>query len=268
MELPTFDPEKVALEEMMKTGVLRYRTRRRNNGRKYSTVVARTVDKTDQLSFFQEISRSTSHQNGAEATSPKSGSPKALLKLFKQGRVFEKHSFSEFVCQSVRLTDDALFNELLEDVRFYKSLTWNRIDAFLNGHLDELFVWPDLDQCAEADLGQIGKAEFQERGLFESLQYRVGAHSSPRSIRRKQLSNYIEAGTVDKSCSEDWKELDSVERLRKLALKIAMHIRMSRGKSDQDFSLALGHWTEDLEWLRERYYEPLKNPFFDWPSFG
>lgn len=257
VDLPEFDPIQVAL----KKGKLSIRTKGRE-----SAVVADVTDKTNKLSFFREIHRSTTNKDSPQARDPKSGSPKVFFRLFGEGRIMQKQDFPHFTLTSVLLENADEFERILNEDRFYKSLTWNRIDAFLADRPPELFTWPDLENCHFTELREISSAQFNELGLFQVIDYHVGEFALPKNRRRAPLKDYIERGLRGVTGSDYWKENDQIERLRKLAYKMATQIRMANGKQNTDLSKAIKHWTEDMEWLRQKYYLPLQNPFFEWPK--
>ena len=148
--------------------------------------------------------------------------------------------------------------------------------SFLAGHpvlqsVLQLFddEWPGTDVIPSTGTGSFD-IDAKGKGPLSHLGYKVGK-SSPLSKegRRRKLRKALQCdasalqGLGSEEERREWGAAESRERLLKMAHSIAAFCRNSRRK-DQDFSVAIAHWEEDLAWLKETYYQPRASSF-PWP---
>ena len=149
--------------------------------------------------------------------------------------------------------------------------------SFITGHptLESVLQmfddeWPGTDVIPSTGTGSFD-IDAKEKGPLSHLGYKVGK-SSPLSQerRRRKLRKALQCdasalqGLESEEERREWGAAESRERLLKMAHSIAAFCRNSRRK-DQDFSVAIGHWEEDLAWLKKTYYQPRANSL-SWPS--
>ena len=113
--------------------------------------------------------------------------------------------------------------------------------------------------------------ETPEIGVLGLMEYRVGARGKGARSRRVILRQVFEQPLpthvrVELSAEylSEWGEPQSAKRLRKLANTLSTFIRSNQHPGRKQNAEAVYHWTSDLEFLREEYYEPFASEF-GWP---
>ncbi len=105
---------------------------------------------------------------------------------------------------------------------------------------------------------------WQAQSVLGLMGYRAGANGRNRQTRRGCLHR---AFTEELSFISDavyragWGVPNSGTRLFKIAERISMNIILHSAKGNHE---AVGHWTEDLAWLKTEYYDG--RHAFPWPS--
>ncbi len=127
------------------------------------------------------------------------------------------------------------------------------------------FEWPTTRLVPFATGSGIpATTKLKEESPLKILGYTAGALGRDRQERRNALSLAFTKdfrGMVDVDHLQ-WGEPQSGTRLRKIAERLAMNIDpLSRGGRRRE---AVRHWLEDLEWLKEEYYDGRHT--FPWPS--
>lgn len=150
------------------------------------------------------------------------------------------------------------------------------VDTFIEGHpaLESVRSyldgrWPGTDPIPSSGGGETGEFGPQESPLVR-LGYTVGQDGLGRRSRRDLLQEAYELeldslpGDYTEEYIEEWGPAESGARLKRIANHLAANCRNFRGRKN-DYSLAISHWEEDLEWLREKLYNPLTYGF-TWPE--
>ena len=105
-----------------------------------------------------------------------------------------------------------------------------------------------------------------EDGLLSSMDYHVGLKSKGIHHRRAVLRRVLEEKMPKLFPFEhrqQWGEPGSSARLEKTAKTIAWLCRIMK-KKPKPSELAIGHWEEDLSWLKSTYY--IGRYRFKWPD--
>lgn len=104
-------------------------------------------------------------------------------------------------------------------------------------------------------------------GLLAHMGYRVGS-KDPGLSRRRQILERVFRGAIPRVNSADymreWGADETWPRLYKLAWSIATFGNNELRKKSGRSQLAITTWSDDLEWLRQRFYFSHFN--FPWPS--
>lgn len=111
--------------------------------------------------------------------------------------------------------------------------------------------------------------EWPETGVLRKMGYKVGKYGLNEDERREILDKVFNVelipGSDDtKEYIEEWGNLNSEKRIKKMANSIASFIRNKRRDESRDYSVAINEWEEDLKYLKKKYYR--KNYGFIWPD--
>ncbi len=127
----------------------------------------------------------------------------------------------------------------------------------------EHFKWPST--ASSPGNGEYSISEFSE-GVLGYLGYHVGKSGEANVAHRQIKLARIFEGYLPPINGPDymrqWGEPGQPVRLRKMAESIAYVIRTKRHMS-ADYSVAIEHWEEDLQYLYEQYY--VERFGFGWP---
>ena len=150
------------------------------------------------------------------------------------------------------------------------------VDTFIEGHpaLESVRSyldgrWPGTDPIPSSGEGEAGEFGPKESPLVR-LGYTVGQDGLGRPSRRDLLHEAYELeldslpGNYTEEYIEEWGPAESGVRLKRIANHLAANCRNFRGR-ENDYSLAISHWEEDLRWLEEEFYNPLTYGF-TWPE--
>ena len=105
---------------------------------------------------------------------------------------------------------------------------------------------------------------WQEQSLLVFMGYRAGAKGRNRQTRRNCLRRaFTEELPLgwDAANRDEWGAPNSGTRLYKIAERISLNIPLHSAQGNHE---AVGHWTEDLAWLKTKYYDGRYT--FPWPS--
>lgn len=112
------------------------------------------------------------------------------------------------------------------------------------------------------------RPDWEEIGLLGALDYRVGKNGLPISNRHEILSRAFEGELPDglstyykKECGDP----STPERLKKIANIIAGLCRIAKRRKSHRMDEAIKHWEADLEWLKQKFYKPMRLRFL-WPQ--
>jgi hypothetical protein len=148
-------------------------------------------------------------------------------------------------------------------------------DTFVEGHPALEFVleelgdrWPGTDPIPTS--GGNGDFEGPTKSPLKRLGYEVGQSGASKSKRRSLLRKTYRKplddlpGNYPQEYIQKWGPGESGKRLQRIANHLAANCRNFR-KRDGNYGLAIDHWEEDLEWLKQKYYYPLTYGF-EWPN--
>lgn len=152
------------------------------------------------------------------------------------------------------------------------------VDTFIEGHpaLESVRSyldgrWPGTDPIPSSGEGEGEAGEFgPKESPLVRLGYTVGQDGLGRPSRRDLLHEAYELeldslpGNYTEEYIEEWGPAESGVRLKRIANHLAANCRNFRGR-ENDYSLAISHWEEDLRWLEEEFYNPLTYGF-TWPE--
>ena len=128
----------------------------------------------------------------------------------------------------------------------------------------EHFKWPSTE--SSPGNGEYAISEFSE-GILGYLGYHVGKSGEANAAHRQILLARIFEGSLPPINGPEymlqWGEPGQPTRLRKMAESIAYVVRTKRHMS-ADYSVAIEHWAEDLQFLYERFY--IERFGFGWPK--
>ena len=127
------------------------------------------------------------------------------------------------------------------------------------------FDWPSTK--AAPGSGAFGSMEHAE-GILGYLGYHVGKSGEFSSARRQALLSRVFEGSLPPingpKYMEEWGHQGTLPRLRKMAESIASAVKSAKRRNHADYSVAIEHWEDDLQYLYERYYVDRFN--FGWPG--
>jgi len=129
------------------------------------------------------------------------------------------------------------------------------------------FDWPSTQVSLWSGNEEL-VADWPEKGLLGSLNYKVGRSGLLTNERRKILTRAF-VDNVPKelpvSYTKDWGIPESQQRLKKIANSIAAFCRIAKLRTSHNSEDAIHDWEADLKWLHKKYYEP-KGFRFNWPD--
>lgn len=127
----------------------------------------------------------------------------------------------------------------------------------------EHFKWPST--ASSPGNGEYSISEFSE-GVLGYLGYHVGksgeANAAHRQIKLERIFEGYLPPINRPEYMRQWGEPGQPARLRKMAESIAYIVRTKRHMS-ADYSVAIEHWEEDLQFLYEQFY--VERFGFSWP---
>lgn len=153
------------------------------------------------------------------------------------------------------------------------------LNYFYRNHPNELFFmlheqqiarsfkWPVVWRPTSNTLGS-HHPPFAEVSAPKIFGYTVGNEGWPKKKRQEFWSDFMELQLppeVKRYCGDEYGDPLTIKRLRKVANLLAGNVNL-RAKHPRDFSKAMADWTEDLSFLKNKYYEGLSMKFLPWPS--
>ena len=162
---------------------------------------------------------------------------------------------------------------ILVELQFRRTNKARNLYREIANHVAELsakdlhtFRWPSTAVNKDSNQAlEDGHFNYEE-GLLKYMGYSVGQNGAYRSQRREVL-NYIYNGQLPRVQSQEymdqWAESKTSSRLQKLANTIATLARNAKRRHNDDMSLAISEWEEDLTYLKETYYDA---GTFRWPD--
>ena len=130
-------------------------------------------------------------------------------------------------------------------------------------------IWPSTDVSGGGGV-EIDDSNWPQVGVLSKMGYKVGKDGIYDQNMRHQVLNMIylkEQGALprvmSKSYLDEWGLAGSCKRLEKMANSIATFCRNAKRK-DNDMTVAIKHWEEDLKWLKQKYID--SHCVFQWPS--
>lgn len=100
------------------------------------------------------------------------------------------------------------------------------------------------------------------------LGYHVGKTSGLSEVQRRRILDFAFANALppieSPTYMAEWGPPRTPNRLRRMAEHLAQTYKMFRSKSPSQYAVALGHWRDDLAYLKRTYYE--RRFGWAWPS--
>ena len=163
-----------------------------------------------------------------------------------------------------RMADtQSAFQDLAKDYVLAIEAEWQRRNILARLDPDH-FDWPSTK--ATLGGGAFGSIEHAE-GILGYLGYHVGKSSELSAVSRQSLLSRVFEGSLPPingpKYMEDWGHRGTPSRLRKMAESIASAVKSAKRRNHADYSVAIEHWEEDLQYLYARYYVDRFN--FGWP---
>lgn len=129
----------------------------------------------------------------------------------------------------------------------------------------EWFQWPTTD--APEGQRDVEITFPVARGLLGFMGYQVGARAATASRRQGLLADIFQGDLPSinsQEYMEGWGAPSTGTRLSKIAESIAAFARNAQRRDNDGVNTAVGHWKEDLAFLRSQFYEGRFN--FPWPA--
>ena len=134
-------------------------------------------------------------------------------------------------------------------------------------NVEEAWAWPIVNE--QPGNGEIS-ATFQQFSALKLFGYTVGKTAGwPREQRRRFLSDFIEQelpANVRHIFGDEYGEPMTSTRLRKVANVIANNCSLRLRNNPQKYRHAIEDWVDDLQFLKEKYYDGLGLKFLPWPD--
>ena len=128
------------------------------------------------------------------------------------------------------------------------------------------FEWPTTRLVpAISGFGVPATGDWQPESFLKLMGYTVGAKGRNLQKRRNTLHKaFVEnlPRRADSNYVEQWGLPKSATRLQKIAERISINITLGSARGNRQE--AVGHWLEDLKWLKKEYYDGRHT--FRWPS--
>lgn len=130
------------------------------------------------------------------------------------------------------------------------------------------FPSTDITETRRRKVGRLGDVDWREHGLLRMSGYHVGkTKGKPEGLRQRILNYIFLEDTLedveDTAYADEWGEPKSSARLQKLTHTIASLVRNAK-RNPHDTADAIRDWENDLEYLRETFYDRWGD--FPWPS--
>jgi hypothetical protein len=134
------------------------------------------------------------------------------------------------------------------------------------------FQWPSTDAgeaSGETDIHDILE-DLPQLGLLKYMGYSVGMNGEPTQRRHDVLEKVFLSRSLPRVTCEgymqQWGEPKSAQRVRKMANSIATFCRNAKHKSGADMGDAIAEWEDDLDWMKQRFYDGHLSLQFKWPT--
>ncbi|WP_318471907.1 hypothetical protein [Photobacterium leiognathi] len=128
-----------------------------------------------------------------------------------------------------------------------------------------IFKWPTT--FANYGTENLPESQWPKIGMLKAVGYRVGSCGIKKNERIEILKNvytqYLPLVESEEYIAQ-WAKPSSAGRLKKMAETLAALIRNAKRKS-VDMSVAIRNWEDDLQWLKDRYYEQYQDQW-KWPK--
>lgn len=187
-------------------------------------------------------------------------------KIFEKIEYLPPDKLTELWSKNVtRMTDTkSAFQALAKEYVLAIEAEWRRRNALARLDPDH-FEWPSTK--AAPGTGSFGSMEHAE-GILGYLGYHVGKTGESSPVRRQSLLSRVFEGSLPPingpEYMEEWGKPDTPSRLRKMAESIASAVKSAKRRSHADYSVAIDHWEQDLQFLYDRYY--VGRFKFHWPG--
>lgn len=133
--------------------------------------------------------------------------------------------------------------------------------------VEKTWPWPIVNE--QPGNGEVS-ATFQQFSALKLFGYTVGKTAGwPREQRRQFLSDFMEQDlpvVVGHIFGNEYGEPMSSTRLRKVANVISNNCSLRLRNDSRKYRYAIEDWLDDLQFLREKYYDGLELKFLPWPD--
>lgn len=127
------------------------------------------------------------------------------------------------------------------------------------------FNWPSTK--AAPGNGTFAALDHVE-GILGYMGYHVGKTGESLATTRQTLLSRVFEGPLPPingpDYMDEWDRSGSAARLEKMAVSIASAVKSAKRRREADFSVAIEHWEDDLDYLYRVYY--VGRFRFDWPG--
>ena len=152
--------------------------------------------------------------------------------------------------------------ELIKLKKKYDAISSTQDETELQPHV---FKWPTT--FANHGSEDLPELQWPKVGMLKAVGYRVGSYGIQKNERIEILKNvytqYLPLMESEEYIAQ-WAKPSSSGRLKKMAETLAALTRNAKRKS-RDMSAAIRDWEEDLQWLKDRYYEQYQD-HWKWPK--
>jgi len=171
-------------------------------------------------------------------------------------------NFEEFIALSKRASiTPAKISEIKSEIEKFYADPWRDV-------LGKIISWPTTE--IHPSVSALLAPFIDDTGVLSTLGYRVGRFEKAQHERRETLESIINSDLSGLDFSNDylaeWGGPKTIKRLMKTAHTMAALCRNAK-RSKFDYSQAIASWESDLEYLKEKYYNPLSSgKSASWPK--
>jgi hypothetical protein len=131
------------------------------------------------------------------------------------------------------------------------------------------WIWPEIEVGGKG--GEIGlDGEWRPFSALKLFGYTVGKTAGWSTKKRRAfLSDFMEMDlpeSVERYFDDEYGSPLTTTRLRKVAMVISSNLKNRlRQRNSQQYAETISDWTENLNFLKEKYYEGYGLKFVPWP---
>ena len=155
---------------------------------------------------------------------------------------------------------DEIYDSREEECPFYKDILNDDVPV-------EEWRWPELNSVAGSSSLN---SQFLAFSALKMFGYSVGKTAGwPKTQRREFLSDFMEKelpASVSRHFGSEYGSPLSAHRLRKVANVISSNCSLRIRNDEARYSCAISDWTDDLNFLKDKYYYGKDLRFLPWPD--